>query len=388
MSDSDNEAHKAETHKARPPRTPARPAPTIDLGQRDFSRESVDPPESERTAGSATGAGGTAEEPPADAAPPRRAVPAFVPLLAAGLVGGVVGALVTVFIAAPGEDPVVQASVDSRLAALATRVDGLGASLTEATRRIDATPAGADPAALAALDQRIAALEGTPPPADLGPLEDRLAALENRATETSVREAVPSGELAALGGRIDALAARVDRLVSAPPKDPQTEAAARTIALTALVEAAGRGQPFQVELGQFRAIIGDDPALAALGPAAERGVPSKAYLAERFAPVAEAVRRAAARPDPEAGLLDRLGASARSLVSVRPVGAISGESTSAIVSRMEAAVAAGDLQTALAERETLGPAGQAASADWAAQANTRIALDRDVAALRQKFSGR
>jgi hypothetical protein len=48
---------------------------------------------------------------------------------------------------------------------------------------------------------------------------------------------------------------------------------------------------------------------------------------------------------------------------------------------MRAAVEAGDLATALEERTALPPDGQAASADWAALAGQRVALDRALAAL-------
>ena len=69
-------------------------------------------------------------------------------------------------------------------------------------------------------------------------------------------------------------------------------------------------------------------------------------------------------------------AGARSLVSVRPVGPVAGSDPPAVVSRMEAAVATGDLATALRERDGLPPAGKDASAAWAAKAMERVNADR------------
>lgn len=404
MTDNDSEAPGAVPKTGRRTAGSGRAAPTIDLSEREFARESAGPPTRDEAAAShphpqtrpgpdaATAPEAGPDTPAADAPPvgerPARAVPLFLPIAGAGILGGVVGALLAVFVGSSGPDPVVQASIDSRVSALAGRIDGLAGQIAEIGQRLDAAPAGADPAALSAIEERLGALEERPAaaPADLGPLESRIAALENEAAETNVGETAPSPEVAALTERVAALSGRLDTLEAEPPRDPATEAAAKTIALGALVDAADRGQPFANEIAQLRAIVGEDPALAALRPVAERGVPSKSYLAGQFPQVAQAILGAAARPDPGDGLIDRLAQSAKSLVEVRPVGPVPGDLPEAIVSRMEAAVRGGDLAAALAEREALAAPGQAASARWAESAAARVALDRDVAALRAKLS--
>ena len=70
-----------------------------------------------------------------------------------------------------------------------------------------------------------------------------------------------------------------------------------------------------------------------------------------------------------------------SLVTVRPTGPIAGNDPAAVVSRMRAAVEAGDFAKALDERDGLPPAGKEASAEWAAAAEQRAAIDALIARI-------
>ena len=106
-----------------------------------------------------------------------------------------------------------------------------------------------------------------------------------------------------------------------------------------------------------------------------------AALQADFPGVADAVLDALDVPASDAGFLDRVASFGRGLVSIRPIEAIPGDTPVAALSRMQVAVDRGDLATALAERDALPAAGQAASAGWAASAEARIAVDRALAAL-------
>ena len=96
-----------------------------------------------------------------------------------------------------------------------------------------------------------------------------------------------------------------------------------------------------------------------------------------------AMRSSARRPRPtpmpasSSGCLAGVG----SLVTVRPTGPVAGNDPAAIVSRMQAAVDAGDLATALSERDGLPAAGKDASADWAAAAESRVTVDGLIARI-------
>lgn len=312
-----------------------------------------------------------------------------VPAIAA-LGGGVIGGLLVALLSSStGSDPVASASLDSRFAAVSARLDRVEAAASDAVSK---PASGIDPARLAGLEKDIADLKtavSQPAPAvtaaatDLGPIESRLQALESRpaAVATAPAPEAPPVDLSPLQSRLDALTTRLDAVEAHPPADPKTEAAARVIAVTALRQAATGSTPFKDQLSAVDALGMKDASLAALQPLAETGVPSNAELIASFPAVAEQIRLAAAKVDPGASLIDRLAASAGSLVSVKPSGPMAGPSATAIVSRMEAAVKDGNLAEALREGDALDALARAPLADWAAKAGQRITIDTALAGL-------
>jgi hypothetical protein len=91
----------------------------------------------------------------------------------------------------------------------------------------------------------------------------------------------------------------------------------------------------------------------------------------------EAGRQAAAS---DGGVVDRLLASARSLVRVRPVGDVEGDGVSARIARFRNAVTGGDLARAAEEYGALPDKAKAAGADFMAGLQARLKVD----ALAQK----
>jgi hypothetical protein len=153
------------------------------------------------------------------------------------------------------------------------------------------------------------------------------------------------------------------------------EAAVRAIAITALRRASEGGEPFAGEVDMVAALGVSGEDVAELRPFAESGVPARAALVADFPGVADAILAASAAADPDAGFFQRLMTGLGGLISIRPAGPIAGSDPPAIVSRMIASVGKGDLAAALAEREGLQQAGKAASTEWAASAERRVALD-------------
>jgi hypothetical protein len=154
---------------------------------------------------------------------------------------------------------------------------------------------------------------------------------------------------------------------------------ALAIAASALKASIDRGQPFAAELETFARLAPDAPEVAALRELAATGVPTAAAIA---AGTDAAARRiiAAARPDnADAGLFERLWASAESLITVRPVGTVEGDDVPAVVARMEAAIKNGDYADAVAEYETLPDDAKAAGADFIAGVRARQTADELVA---------
>ena len=203
------------------------------------------------------------------------------------------------------------------------------------------------------------------------------------APSTRPAETLPAEEPelfdADLGERITAIEQSLERL------SQQVEAAgnadarmARIAAATALKAAIDQGGPFQDELDTYAAVAPQSPLIEELRPYAEEGVATRAALISAM-PDAASAMITAARPMPEdAGFFDRLLASARSLVSVRPIGDVEGESVPATVARMEAAVAEGNYERALAEYDSLPEAARQAAPEFAARLRARHAADEVV----------
>ncbi|MBA5801253.1 COG4223 family protein [Rhizobium changzhiense] len=263
------------------------------------------------------------------------------------------------------------------------------------------------------LKQTVANLAANPASTDDGELAKRVAALETAATAPAVAAPADSANVEALNQKIADLTSQVDQLRStlAQSSEQQTTdgadiakrleeaekklnepredvAVARAIAAAALKAAIDRGGPFLAELDTFAGVAPDDPAVADLKAFAETGIPSRTELVGQVPDVATAIVEAVNQPDPNQSWSDRLMSSAKSLVTVRPVGNIEGESVEAIAARMEEKVKNGDLPGASAEWNNLPALGKQASAAFKQSLEARIRVEELVGgALSKAVSG-
>ncbi|MBY5773578.1 hypothetical protein HFN63_26345 [Rhizobium leguminosarum] len=269
-----------------------------------------------------------------------------------------------------------------------------------------------DTAEIDGLKQAVANLAANPASTDDGELAKRVAALET-AAKAAVAAPADSANVDALNQKIAELTGQVDQLRStlAQSSEQQTTngadiskrleeaekklnepredvAVARAIAAAALKAAIDRGGPFLAELDTFAGVAPDDPAVADLKAFAETGIPSRAELVGEVPDVATAIVEAVNQPDPNQSWSDRLMSSAKSLVTVRPVGNIEGESVEAIAARMEEKVKNGDLPGASAEWNSLPALGKQASAAFKQSLEARIRVEELVGgALSKAVSG-
>lgn len=169
-----------------------------------------------------------------------------------------------------------------------------------------------------------------------------------------------SGRVEDLSGRADEIASRVDanasqltELSSVVEESRSDTTIARALAATNLKTAIDRGSSFAAELENYTAVASDPGEVDQLREFAGRGVPTVAELLDRFPGVANDVVATSIDVAPDAGVMDRLLGSARSVVSVRPVGEQGGDDTGSIVARMEEALKQGDLDRVLGEAESL-----------------------------------
>jgi len=376
---------------------PAEAGPSPDEGAATGEATAADVPEA-----TAVDAPADPPEPPAFAPradPPRAPAPrrsgAFLGAVAGGavaLAAGFGASHLDLFGLRPLPD-------DSALQALAARTDALAADLAAATAetarmqddlagRIAA--AAAEAAALPALQDEAAALTER-----LGQLETRLAALADLPADGSVSPA----QIAALSAAVEALRAEV-----AQKSNPDTEAiraivreelqaweaeaaerlqaeaettratAARAAALERLAQARVSGAPYADALS---ALQGEDlPEI--LARHADAGLPP---LSTGFADAARRALDAARRTDPGAGLGDRLLSFLLMQSGARSLTPQEGPGADAVLSRAEAAVAAGNAQAALDEVATLPPGALAEMAEWSRLAEDHLAFDAAVKAL-------
>lgn len=334
----------------------------------------------------------------------------------AGVVGGVIAVAAALvlqaigILPAPGRSAAQQAleqsksaseqmaALGQRLAAVETMVEALPGlrqdlrSLSATVTSLDALrPAIASRGDLDALSANVAGLtkrlDGAPAVAtrdDLNALAERIGRLEAATAAGGDGQAASSAALASLTSQLNQAQADVRTLADkvagaeARPAVAAGEDAVRAVAVSSLRRASADGKPFAADVDMIANLGIGGGDIAIIRPLAAKGVATSADLAAAFPAVANAIVAATAASDPNANFFQRALAGLRSLVQVRPLGPVAGSDPGAIVSRMSADVTKGDLAAALSEREALPDAGKAASADWAAMAADRVALDQAV----------
>ncbi|WP_221109188.1 COG4223 family protein [Rhizobium lentis] len=331
------------------------------------------------------------DDPVAEAREERSPEPAFTPapeqaaprgaatssLIAAGIFGGLVALLGAGAIQYAGYLPgsSSQQTSSPEIADLSGEIDGL----KQTVANLAASPASGDDAAL---EKRIAALETAAPAAgapgdsaNVEALNQKIAELSSQLDQLRATLAQSSEQQTTSGADIAKRLDEAERKLNEPREDV---AVARAIAAAALKAAIDRGGPFLAELDTFAGVAPDDPAVADLRAFAETGVPSRAELIRQVPDVATAIVEAVNQPDPNQSWSDRLMASAKSLVTVRPVGNIEGENIEAIAARMEDKVKNGDLPGASSEWNNLPAPGKQVSAAFKQSLEARIRVEELV----------
>ncbi len=287
----------------------------------------------------------------------------------------------------------------------AARIDDLELDLAELDAEISRTQD--DNPALArieTLEGRLAEIAarpaGTGGTAELGEARAETAKLRRELTslaarlESLDRIARASGDSEQLGAALarveardkntgrDLAALRAELTALAESRGPSGGQAAMTLAVLQMRDALRGAEPFETALNTLESLNAEAQgangatvreALAPLRPYAAGGAPSLESLQAAFPAVARAVIAQSHGGQGE-GLLANALRRLSSLVSVRPLGPVEGDSAEAVVARAEAQAEAGDLASALRELDSLsGPAADAA-APWRQEAQARLTL--------------
>jgi hypothetical protein len=266
------------------------------------------------------------------------------------------------------------APVDKRIGELASGLDQAKKDIT-AARSAAASGGSADNAALKDIQDRIAKLEqSVAAEGKAAPSAQTVAALDQKVTSLDRTAAANADALKRLEQSVAALGGKVAEQANEPH-------ATAAIAASALKSAIDRGGSFAAELDMFAAVAPNTPELGELRALATKGVPTRIRLAAEVGPVAEKMQDAAQpAPADNGSMVDRLLASARSLVRVRPVGNAEGDGVSAQIARFRNAVTGGDLAKAAEEYAALPEKAKAAGADFMVGLQARLKVD----ALAQK----
>lgn len=357
-----------------PPKTDAKPstgttetsaASATAASAKPFASTSSSSFASGSTAASAKPSTGSSSSGPAKPSTPQQAErkqAATSGLIAAGIVGGLVALAAAGSMQYAGILPSFNAgrAGSDEIAALKTDLGSLRQQLANVPASTGDT---------SALEQRIATLESTKGEApQVDALSEKIATLESTLQSERSAQASATAEL-------------TRRLTDAETKinEPRDDIeVARAIASAGLKAAIDRGGPFLTELDTLSKVIPDDPAIASLQSFAATGVPSRSELMQKFPDVANAMLSAINQPDPNQGIVERLTESAFSLVKVRPVGNIEGETPDAMIARMENKLRNGDLQGAALEWNGLPEAARTASADYKKSLDARIEVENLV----------
>jgi hypothetical protein len=335
---------------------------------------------------------------------------AGIALAAAAGFGGAAVALVAAWFLGFGA-PATDTGADGRLADLAARLEAVEGGSGDSARSLDERAQSLS-ARLDAAEEKIAAAESAAPDAQLAQLADEQQSLKEALDDTrrmaraaedridAVAASLPPSGIAdrvggldtlvkALDARLATLAPQIEameaRVVALEEKKDDPDAAARAalgLALANLARVAETAGPFEAELDVVESFLPGEAGLDALSGAAANGVATRASLKARFPSVVENIFDAERRADEE-GLWSRFVANAKSLVTIRRTGEISGETTEAVVARMEERLKTDDLAGAVSEGEALqGPARETAST-WLRDAQARLETEtllRDLSA--------
>jgi hypothetical protein len=361
-----------------------RPPSTIELEATEIS-------EPRPAGGSAQGA--PDPEPAADPAPaepqfareaPDRHGGGIWGRIVAGVGGAAIAALVLGGLWAFGQLPrSPNAAGNGALSAKVAALEGQVREVAARTQAPDARRAEEIDARLTRLESSFAAGRAGSDPA----LTEKLADLDRRLEQASAagRAAAQPPQTAANPAEraeLDALAARVANLEQQVKAGEQrlgkVAAGADRMVRLALVAmelrvAVERGAPYAAELAAAKQFAPDASGLAPLEAAAATGVPAPAALSQNLSKLMPAMLEAARAPQRDAGVIERLQASAARLVRIRPVEEAPGDDASTVIARAELRATRGDIAGAVAELERLPEPVRAPAAGWIAAAKARLA---------------
>lgn len=381
---------------------PAEPDPAdgTDLAADDAESDTRAPVEAAEELHAATA------PPPPPPAPARSGMGGIALLLIGGAAAALIGFLAARYLddlasrqaegPTPAENAAALADQAVRLDAMQATLDGLssrdiGAEIAAVVEPVRTELDGA----LGDTSARLDALSG-----DLAALAEQVETIAMRPVATGIDADAFDDALAEFRSDLDAAIAEANKAVA----DAQAEitearetaqeisdeafraeqASIARAAWSQVAAAIDSGTPYAEALAEATAALAV-PVPDVVAANAEKGVPSLAALQESFPDAARRALDASIRASAGDGALDKLTAFIRVQSGARSLAPRDGDDPDAVLSRAEAAVQKGDLDTAISELAALPEPGQAAMAGWREAAATRIAARSATADIAQKI---
>ena len=262
--------------------------------------------------------------------------------------------------------------IESRLASVETRLEGLAASLdslnTQLTGQITEGTENMSAETIAQLGVFQATVQGLK--AELKALSEKQGSLDQKIDDVEV----------SAKRKIDEAETKVAEM---EVTSQATLASAETTALLGKIAAAlESGSPFDVDLGALT-----DTPPAALSALANEGAPSLASLQKSFADYAHTALRASDKAAAGDGTVSKFSSFLKAQVGTRSLTPQDGDSTDAILSRVDAAAKNGDLATALTETKSLDTSAMSAMAPWITQVQSLEDAKAALSLLTSSLSG-
>lgn len=277
---------------------------------------------------------------------------------------------------------------DEKIAELESALDQLQTSISQIASAENVATAQPDPEIserLAAAESRIGQLvnaiedvgeaasqQNEEPSAELQNVVSELGVLKQSfdSIVTGLAEQTQSQTL--LAERLASLEAQTQDVREGVQSIKASEKVALSVAVNALGTALRNDTPLTGPISAVEALAGSSAELVAFKQAAQNNLPSQEQLLDGL----QAFEARVANPSKGSSsdsLSDRFWDSARSLVSFRSRGPQAGDDPLAILSRVEARIAEGELKQAKSEWAGLPEDVQQKGADWFAQLSNRIA---------------
>jgi len=317
--------------------------------------------------------------------------PSTFGLVFGGLVAGAIGFLVATFAVPEGwPNPPADVTdvIEAELANQAGQIEALTARVAGfdgMSGDVDLSPVQED---IAGLVERIDALSG-----ELSAAVARVEAVENAPPVAATGTPLPNldfdAEMETFRAEIEAAAAAARAEVeAAQARASEIEAEAQAAAEMAMQRAAlaevsaalESGAPFSDAL----AVLPEAPE--ALTSVAAEGVPTLTALRTAFPDAARAALQNMQDVPADASAADRFAAFLRKQTNARSLSPREGDDPDAVLSRAEAALSDGDLETALSELAVLPEGATDALGGWISLAQTRVAALSAVQSLSNELN--